>query len=100
MPHANIIQRTRHKLLNNALTERYAAIKAYFAAINAELLAAAYAEGIAIGRAERYAAAYAEGRAEGRAQLIQELIALTPPDASPEYREWLEQLARNNPANR
>ena len=78
MPHANIFRRTRHKLLNNAITERYAAIKAYFAAINAELLAAA--------------------RAEARAELIQELIDRAPPDAPPEYREYLEQFARSQPA--
>lgn len=82
MPHANILRRTRHKLAHNALTERYAAIKAYFAAINAELLAAAYAE----------------GRAEARAELIQELIDRAPPDAPPEYLELLEQFARNQPA--
>ena len=101
MANGNIFQRTYHKLTNNEFFDSLAAIRADIrASACADGLAEGIAEGRAIARAEARAKAYAIAYAEGRAELIQELIALTPPDATPEYREWLEQLARNNPANR
>ena len=90
MPHANILQRTRHKLTHNAITEFFAELSASFAEVRAKLLAAAYAEGVAEGIPIGRAQGIAEGRAiaAGRAEMLRELLDQAPPA----HREWLEQI--------